>query len=129
MMSAMLVKLQTSFWIVGGRSASLSPSSTWGHFFTATYLITTMWMLESRKPPRPLVRYAIVSLALVTDVSERLKGKIYTGGVLAVLLYGYKLWCLTAESISRLRNWHNKRIREMCRVTMSQSCRSPPMRP
>ena len=30
-------------------------------------------------------------------------------------------WCLTAESISRLQNWHNKRIREMCRVTMCQS--------
>ena len=55
------------------------------------------------------------------DVSERLKGKIYTGGVLAVLLYGCESWCLTAESISRLRNWHNKRIREMCRVTMCQS--------
>ena len=26
-----------------------------------------------------------------------------------------------AESISRLRNWHNKRIREMRRVTMCQS--------
>jgi len=55
------------------------------------------------------------------DVSEQLKGKIYTGGVLAVLLYGFESWCLTAESISRLRNWHNKRIREMCRVTMCQS--------
>ena len=37
------------------------------------------------------------------NVSERLKGKIYTGGVLAVLLYGCESWCLTAESISRLR--------------------------
>jgi len=55
------------------------------------------------------------------DVSERLKGKIFTGGVLAVLLYGCESWCLTAESISRLRNWHNKRIREMCRVTMYRS--------
>ena len=55
------------------------------------------------------------------DVSERLIGKIYTGGVLAVLLYGCESWCLTAESIFRLRNWHNKRIHEMCRVTMCQS--------
>ena len=38
------------------------------------------------------------------DVSERLKGKVYTGGVLAGLLYGCESWCLTAESISRLRN-------------------------
>ena len=47
--------------------------------------------------------------------------KIYSGGILAVLLYGCESRCLTAESISRLRNWHNKRIREMCRVTMCQS--------
>ena len=38
-----------------------------------------------------------------------------------MLLYGCESWCLTAESVSRLRNWHNKRIREMCRVTMCQS--------
>ena len=55
------------------------------------------------------------------DVPERLKGKIYAGGVLAVLLYGCESWCLTAESIKRLSRWHNKRLREMCRVTMCQT--------
>ena len=55
------------------------------------------------------------------DVPERLKGRVYAGGVLAVLLYGCESWCLTAEAITRLRNWHNKRIREMCRVTMFQT--------
>ena len=54
------------------------------------------------------------------DIPERLKGKVYAGGVLAVLLYGCESWCLTAESVRRLGNWHNKRIREMCRVTMCQ---------
>ena len=55
------------------------------------------------------------------DIPERLKGKVYAGGVLAVLLYGCESWCLTAESVRRLSNWHNKRIREMCRVTMCQT--------
>ena len=55
------------------------------------------------------------------DIPERLKGKVYAGGVLAVLLYGCESWCLTAESVRRLANWHNKRIREMCRVTMLQT--------
>jgi len=51
---------------------------------------------------------------------ERLKGKVHAGGALAVLLYGSESWCgcLTAEPVRRLSNWHNKRIREMCRVTM-----------
>jgi hypothetical protein len=39
----------------------------------------------------------------------------------AVLLYGCESWCLTAESVRRLTNWHNKRVREMCRVTMCQT--------
>ena len=47
------------------------------------------------------------------DIPERLKGKVYAGGVLAVLLYGCESWCLTAESVRRLSNWHNKRVREM----------------
>ena len=55
------------------------------------------------------------------DVSGRLKGRLYQGGVLAVLLYGCKSWCFKAENTTLLRNWHNKRIREMCRVTMCQT--------
>ena len=54
-------------------------------------------------------------------VTERLKGKVYAGGVLAVLLYGCESWCLTAASLSKLCLWHNKRLREMCRVTMCQT--------
>ena len=46
------------------------------------------------------------------DIPERLKGKVCAGGVLAVLLYGCESWCLTAESVRRLANWHNKRIRD-----------------
>jgi hypothetical protein len=55
------------------------------------------------------------------DVPERLKGKLYAGGVLAILLYGCESWCLTESSLRRLSSWHNKRIREMCRVTMRQT--------
>ena len=55
------------------------------------------------------------------SVPERLKGKLYAGGVLSVLLYGCESWCLTEASVSRLSSWHNKRIREMCRVTMRQT--------
>ena len=49
---------------------------------------------------------------------DRLKGRLYQSSVLAVLLYGCESWCLKAEDITLLRNWHNKRIREMRRVTM-----------
>ena len=52
------------------------------------------------------------------DIPERLKGRVYAGGVLAVLLNGCESWWLTAESVRRLSNWHSKWIREVCRVTM-----------
>jgi hypothetical protein len=38
-----------------------------------------------------------------------------------LLLCGFESWRLMAEVITRLRNWHNKRIREMCRVAMCQT--------
>ena len=52
------------------------------------------------------------------DVPELLKGEVNPGGLLAVLLYGCESWCPTVSSIRRLRSWHSKRVREMCRVTM-----------
>jgi hypothetical protein len=54
-----------------------------------------------------------------TLLPERLQGQVYAGGVLAVLLYGCESWCLPAASFNKL--WRNKRIREMCRVTMCQT--------
>ncbi len=36
------------------------------------------------------------------------------------MLYGCKSRFLTAELVRRLANWHTKRIREMCRVTVLQ---------
>jgi len=55
------------------------------------------------------------------NVLERLKGKVHAGDVLAVLLCGCESWYLTAEAITRLRNWYNKRICEICRVTICQT--------
>ena len=49
------------------------------------------------------------------------KSALYSSGVFGVLLYGCESWCLTQKGmLTPLRNWHNKRIREKCRVTMHQ---------
>ena len=45
---------------------------------------------------------------------------MYKGGALAVLLYGHGSCRPMAKSISRLRNWHNKRTREIFRATLVQ---------
>jgi hypothetical protein len=54
-------------------------------------------------------------------VPKRVKGQVYAGGVLAVLLYDCESWCLAAASLSKLCLSHNKRIREMCCVAMCQT--------
>jgi len=75
---------------------------------------------RTKKAPQALgaMRSKIFGSAVIP---ERLKAKVYAGGVLAVLLYGCMSWCLSEESARRLSNWHNKRVREMCRVTMRQT--------
>jgi hypothetical protein len=124
-----------------GESALPSPTSTSARSFTATFLIITTWMHESRKPPKPLARFcrqvrqsdhphkfatkeenlspthwqtpaifsfvpygrgggtlrasdrgwsALPSVFSSRDVPERLKGEVYAGGALAVLLCGFE---------------------------------------
>jgi hypothetical protein len=75
---------------------------------------------ESTKPPKPLARFAIASAALAIFPSG-LREKCKQGGVLAVLLSGCESLCLTVEAITRMRNWNNKRIREMRWVIICQS--------
>jgi len=50
-----------------------------------------------------------------------MKGQVYAGGVLEVLLYGCESWCLAAASLNKLCLWHNKRFCEMCRVIMCKT--------
>ena len=41
--------------------------------------------------------------------------------MLSILLYGSESWCLTEVLASRLRRFHNKCVRIMCRVTRHQT--------
>ena len=45
-------------------------------------------------------------------VFNHLKGEIYTALVLSTLLYGCEVWCL------RLRSFHKRCVRSMCRVSL-----------
>jgi hypothetical protein len=42
---------------------------------------------------------------------------VYEGLVLSILLYGSESWALTNELCERLKSFHNRCIRSMCRVT------------
>lgn len=50
-----------------------------------------------------------------------MKSAVYIAIVLRILLYGSESWCLTEMLASRLRRFHNKCVRIMCRVTRYQT--------
>ena len=53
------------------------------------------------------------SIRITFDV----KKSVYEGFILAILLYGAEHWCLTEKLLNRLRTFHARCIRTMCRVT------------
>jgi hypothetical protein len=52
-----------------------------------------------------------------TSVSPMAKRAVYVAIVLPVLLYGCEGWCMTTSMWCRLRRFHNRCARDMCRVT------------
>ena len=52
-----------------------------------------------------------------TQVSYYAKRIVYTGLILSILLYGSESWCLTEVLYNKLRIFHSRCVRTMCRVT------------
>ena len=68
---------------------------------------------------RPLQRhFSYFSLSTVFT-----KWAHYPVLVLAVLLYGREVWCLRGDLLAKLRSFHNRCCRAMCRITMEHTRR------
>jgi hypothetical protein len=52
------------------------------------------------------------------DVTKEAKVAVYNSLVLSVLLYGCESWSLTQRLRDRLRSFHCKCVRSMCRINM-----------
>ena len=52
------------------------------------------------------------------DINLIDKGKVYVAICLSVLLYGSECWRLTEKLYNKLRTFHSKCARAMCRITM-----------
>ena len=52
-----------------------------------------------------------------TQLSYVAKKAAYTVLILSIQLYGSESWCLTAKLYSKLRTFHRRCVRSMCRVT------------
>jgi hypothetical protein len=55
------------------------------------------------------------------SVDLRVKGRIYTALVLSFLLYGSETWFIREDLFYRLRSFHNRCVRSMCRIAMAHT--------
>jgi len=53
----------------------------------------------------------------------KLKGRIYVALCLSILLYGSEVWSLREDLLGRLRSFHHRCVRTMCRVNISHTIR------
>ena len=51
-------------------------------------------------------------------LSEELKGEVYKALILPTLLCGCEAWSLRKDLLKRLRSFHNRCARSMCRVNL-----------
>ena len=56
-------------------------------------------------------------------LSEELKGEVYKALILPTLLYGCEAWSLREDLFKRLRSFHNRCARSMCRVNLHHTFR------
>jgi len=56
-------------------------------------------------------------------LSEELKGEVYKALVLPTFLYGCEAWSLREDLFKRLRSFHNRCARSMCRVNLHHAFR------
>jgi len=56
-------------------------------------------------------------------LSEELKGEVYKALVLPTSLYGCEAWPLREDLLKRLRSFHNRCARSMCRVNLHHTFR------
>ena len=55
------------------------------------------------------------------NVSFAAKKFIYEGLILPILLYGSEVWCLTEDLYNKLRSFHSRSLRAMCRVNRAHT--------
>ena len=57
------------------------------------------------------------------NIDLKIKGRIYTALCLSILLYGSEVWCLKEDLFHRLRSFHHRCARTMCRINIAHTIR------
>jgi hypothetical protein len=66
---------------------------------------------------------ALKNILTNKGIDLKVKGSVYVVLCLSILLYGSEIWCLRDDLFNRLRHFHHRCTRTMCRITIAQTSR------
>jgi hypothetical protein len=65
--------------------------------------------------------FALKNILTNKDIDLKVKESVYVALRLSILLYGSEMWCLWEDLLNRLRHFHHRRARTMCRITITHA--------
>jgi hypothetical protein len=66
---------------------------------------------------------ALKNILTNKDIDLKVKGSVNVALCLSNLLYGSEIWCLREDLFNRLRHFHHRCARTMCRITIAHVVR------
>jgi hypothetical protein len=66
---------------------------------------------------------ALKNILTNKDIDFKVKGRVYVALCLSILLHGSEIWCLRKDLFYRLRPFHHRCARTMCRITIAHAVR------
>jgi hypothetical protein len=66
---------------------------------------------------------ALQNILTNKDIDLKVKGNVYVALCLSILLYGSEIRCLREDLFNRLRHFHHRSARTLCRITIARTIR------
>jgi hypothetical protein len=66
---------------------------------------------------------ALKNILTNKDIDLKAKGSAYVAFCLSILPYGSEIWCLWEDMFNRLRHFHHRCARTICRITIAHTIR------
>jgi hypothetical protein len=66
---------------------------------------------------------ALKNILTNKDIDLKVNESVYAALCLSILLYGSEIWCLQEDLFNRLRHFHHRCARAMCRITIATQIR------
>ena len=90
---------------------------------------SSTWVQSCTIPSAQRIKSATAAFGALKNVFTnkhldlKLKGRIYVALCLSILLYGSEVWCLKENLLHRLRSFHHRCVRNMCRINIAHTIR------